>query len=456
MATKLWDKGYELDPQIEAFEVGDDVVYDNRLILADVLGSIAHAAGLVKIGVLSAAEFAALRAALAAIAAEAAAGTFRVEPGDEDVHTKIEHALVARVGTPGKKIHTARSRNDQVLVALRLFLKQEAPRVEGAILDCAAALLELARRHRLTPMPGYTHMQRAMLSSVGVWAGAYLEALLDDLTLLDAALAVNDQCPLGSAASYGVPLPIDRQYVSDLLGFRAPQRNVLYAQNARGKFEAAVVQALSQVMLDLSKLAQDILLFTTAEYGFFTIDAELTTGSSIMPQKKNLGAMEMLRAKGSVMLAYQQQIMSLLVGLPSGYNMDYQETKRPFIDALDLAARAAAVAALTVRHLVPNEAALLAACTPELFATDAAYELVAQGVPFRDAYRQIGTALETVPPMDPHAQLAKRTHLGTAVDLGLDEHARALAARREQAAARAAAFYAVAQRLLAGPIPGIA
>ncbi|ACZ37644.1 argininosuccinate lyase [Sphaerobacter thermophilus] len=455
MATKLWDKGYDLNPEIEAFEVGDDVVYDNRLILADVLGSIAHAAGLTKVGLLTRDEFAALRSALAAIAEEAAAGTFRVEPGDEDVHTKIEHALTARTGEPGKKIHTARSRNDQVIVDLRLFLKQEAPRVERAILDCADALLSLAERHRLTPMPGYTHMQRAMLSSVGVWAGAYLEALLDDLTLLDAALDLNDQCPLGSAASYGVPFPIDRRYVSDLLGFRAPQRNVLYAQNARGKFEAAVVQALSQVMLDLSKLAQDILLFTTAEFGFFTIGAEFTTGSSIMPQKKNLGAMEMLRAKGSVMLAYQQQIMTVLAGLPSGYNMDYQETKRPFIDALDLTARAARVAALTVRNLEPNEQALLAACTPDLFATDAAYELVAEGVPFRDAYRRVGTALETVPPMDPHEQLAKRTHLGTAGDLGLEESARQIAARRERAAARAAAFEAMAERLLAGPIPGL-
>src|SRR5690606_6067003 len=172
-------------------------------------------------------------------------------------------------------------------------------------------------------------------------------------------------------------------------------------------------------------------------------------------QKKNLGAMEMLRAKGSVMLAYQQQIMTVLAGLPSGYNMDYQETKRPFIDALDLTARAARVAALTVRNLEPNEQALLAACTPDLFATDAAYELVAEGVPFRDAYRRVGTALETVPPMDPHEQLAKRTHLGTAGDLGLEESARQIAARRERAAARAAAFEAMAERLLAGPIPGL-
>jgi argininosuccinate lyase len=304
-------------------------------------------------------------------------------------------------------------------------------------------------------MPGYTHMQRAMLSSVGVWAGAYLQALLDDLTLLDTALAVNDQCPLGSAASYGVPLPIDRQYVSDLLGFRAVQRNVLYAQNTRGKFEAMVVQALAQVMLDLSKLAQDILLFTTAEFRFFTVSAEFTTGSSIMPQKKNLGAMELLRAKGMTVLSYQQQIMSVLVGLPSGYNMDYKETKRPFIDTIDLVIQSASVAALTVRQLVPNEPGLLAACTPELFATDVAYDLVAQGVPFRDAYRRIGTSLETLTDMDPYEQLAKRMHLGTSGDLRLEEDARRIAAVKQAASARQTAFAAVAERLSRGEIDGI-
>ncbi len=455
MTTKLWDKGYQINQEIEKFEIGDDVVYDNRLILPDVLGSIAHAAGLAKVGLLTADEFAALRQELVEIADQAEAGIFKVEVGDEDVHTKIENTLVARLGDVGKKIHTARSRNDQVLVDLRLYLKQVAPRAQFAILECCDALLDLAERHRLTPMPGYTHMQRAMLSSVGVWAGAYLQALLDDLSLLDTALAVNDQCPLGSAASYGVPLPIDRQYVSDLLGFRTVQRNVLYAQNTRGKFEAMVVQALAQVMLDLSKLAQDILLFTTAEFRFFTVSAEFTTGSSIMPQKKNLGAMELLRAKGMTVLSYQQQIMSVLVGLPSGYNMDYQETKRPFIDAIDLVVQSASVAALTVRQLVPNEPGLLAACTPELFATDVAYDLVAQGVPFRDAYRQIGTSLETLTAMDPHKQLTKRTHLGTSGDLRLDEDAGRIATAKQAAIDRQVAFAAVAERLSSGEIDGI-
>jgi argininosuccinate lyase len=286
-------------------------------------------------------------------------------------------------------------------------------------------------------MPGYTHMQRAMLSSVGVWAGAFVEALLDDLTLLDAAVALNDQCPLGSAASYGVPLPLERQYVSDLLGFARVQRNVLYAQNTRGKFEGAMVQALAQVMLDLSKLAQDILLFTTSEFGFFTLDDTLKAGSSIMPQKKNLDAMELLRGKGSVILAQQQWIMGTLAGLPSGFNMDFQETKRPFMEALDLTESSAAIAAQTVSRQTPNTERLLAACSPELFATDAAYDLVQKGVPFRDAYRRVAGMLDDLGEIDPHAALATRTHMGTSGDLGLDESAAVIAARRARVDAEA-------------------
>jgi len=454
-ATKLWEKGYTLDPRVERFEISDDLVYDQRLVLPDVLGSIAHAAGLAKIGVLTVEQFEGLQAGLAEIAALDEQGAFVLELSDEDVHTKVENWLTAQVGEAGKAIHTGRSRNDQVLVDLRLYTRAAVLPVYTAVLDAAEALLGLATREQYTPMPGYTHMQRAMLSSVGVWAGAYLEALLDDLSLLDAAVALNDQCPLGSAASYGVPLPLDRQYVAELLGFARVQNNVLYAQNTRGKFEAAIVQALAQVMLDLAKLAQDILLFTTAEYSFFTLDDSLKTGSSIMPQKKNLGAMEMLRAKGSIMLAQQQWIMGLLAGLPSGYNMDFQETKRPFMEALDLVEESAAMAALTVSRLTPDLERLLAACTPELFATDAAYELVRQGMPFRDAYRQVATSLERLDDMDPHALLMARTHQGTSGDLRLEGSAAAIEQRRAAVAEREAQLAAITSGLLEGTAAGL-
>ena len=448
--AKLWDKGYDLNPLIEAFEVGDDVAYDNRLVMPDVLGSIAHAAGLLKIGVLDQASFEALHRGLVQIAGLHAQGEFNLEQGDEDVHTKIENWLTANVGDPGKEIHTGRSRNDQVLVDLRLYTREAVLPVYQAILSACDALLDLATRHKDTPMPGYTHMQRAMLSTVGVWAGSYLEALLDDLKLLDAAVELSDQNPLGSAASYGVPLPLDRQYVSDLLGFKKVQNNVLYTQLARGKFEGAIVQALVQVMLDLSKLAQDIMLFTTAEYGFFNINESLLTGSSIMPQKKNLGAVELLRARGQVMLAYQQQILGVLTGLPSGYNMDSQDTKKPFMDALDLAAQSAAVAALFVSQIEPDEEKMIEACSPELFATDIAYDLVRNGVAFRDAYREVAGKIADLPGQDPNAHLEHRTHQGTHGDLGLDVAAAEIESRSNEIEAREKDLAEIASGLLSG------
>ncbi|MBA2454526.1 MAG: argininosuccinate lyase [Chloroflexia bacterium] len=453
--TKLWDKGYELDPRIEKFEIGDDTVYDNRLILPDVLGSIAHAAGLAKVGLLDGDVFWKLHGGLAQIADLAEDGEFSIEPGDEDVHTKIENWLTQQLGEAGKRIHTGRSRNDQVLVDLRLYTREAVLPVYGAVLEACDALLQMATEYRMLPMPGYTHMQRAMLSSVGVWAGAYLEALLDDLDLLDAAVKLNDQNPLGSAASYGVALPLDRQYVSDLLGFGKVQNNVLYAQNARGKFEVAIVQALTQVALGFSKLAQDIMLFTTSEYNFFSIDDSLLTGSSIMPQKRNLGAVELLRAKGQVMLSYQQQMLGVLIGLPAGYNMDFQETKRPFMEALDLIENSAAVVALTVSRLVPNENKMAEACSPELFATDAAYDLVLQGVPFRDAYKQVALSLDTLENIDPEAHLVKHTHQGTSGDLRLGVSSDKIAHRKEVLAKRAAELDAIKTGLLTGSAAGL-
>jgi argininosuccinate lyase len=451
--AKLWQKGYTLHPVIERYEAGDAAL-DNRLVEADVLGSIAHARMLGKIGLLEAGEVAALHRELARIAALARAGEFVVTPADEDVHSKIENHLVATVGEAGKKIHTARSRNDQVLVDLRLFTRVELTGIEGLVLDAIAALLDLAERGKDVPMPGYTHMQRAMLSSVGLWAGAYAEALLDDLRPLQTAYAVNDQSPLGSAASYGVPFAIDRQYVADQLGFARVQNNVLYAQHGRGKFEGLVVQALAQVLVDLSKLAQDIVLFTTSEYDFFRVAPELCTGSSIMPQKHNLGALELVRGRAQTLLGYQATILGIVAGLPSGYNMDNQETKKPFIAALDLAGETLQVCALFVRGLEPNEEKLRAACSPELFATDQAYALVRQGMPFRDAYRQIAATLDDLPPLDPVEQLRHRTHLGASGNLGLDAARARLDEARAALDRRRAHLEGVASRLLAVDVGG--
>ena len=446
--AKLWQKGYTVHPLIEEYLTGD-VSFDNRLIEADVLGSIAHARMLGKIGLLTPEEVATLWAELRRIIELAEAGQFVVTTADEDVHTKIENHLAETVGEAGKRIHTARSRNDQVLVDLRLFTRGELTALMGDLLDTAEALTEFAERGKAIPMPGYTHMQRAMLSSVGLWAAGFAEALLDDLEVLKTAYAISDQSPLGSAASYGVPFDIDRQYVADLLGFAKVQRNVLYAQAGRGKFEGLIVQALAQIMIDLSRLAQDILLFTTSEYDFFRVAPEMTTGSSIMPQKHNLDVMEIMRAKARTVLAYQQQILETITALPSGYNTDFGETKAAFMRALDTTAASLQVMTAFLPGLEPREEQMRAACSPQLFATDHAYNLVRdQEMPFRDAYRLIASQLDTLAPMDPHEQLANRQHIGAAGNLGLDETRAQIAAARATVAAQRDAIAAVRQRLL--------
>ncbi len=447
--AKLWQKGYTVHPLIEEYLTGD-VSFDNRLIEADVLGSIAHARMLGKIGLLTPEEVGALRTELAQIIELAEAGQFVVTTADEDVHTKIENHLAATVGEAGKRIHTARSRNDQVLVDLRLFTRGALTALMGDLLDTAEALTEFAERGKAIPMPGYTHMQRAMLSSVGLWAAGFAEALLDDVQVLRTAYAISDQSPLGSAASYGVPFDIDRQYVADLLGFARVQRNVLYAQAGRGKFEGLIVQALAQIMIDLSRLAQDVLLFTTSEYDFFRVAPELTTGSSIMPQKHNLDVMELMRAKARTVLAYQQQILETITALPSGYNTDFGETKAAFMRALDTTAASLRVMTAFLPGLEPREEQMRAACSPQLFATDHAYALVRdEEMPFRDAYRLIASQLDSLAPMDPHEQLANRRHIGAAGNLGLDETRAQIAAERTAVAAQREQIAAVRQRLLA-------
>lgn len=427
---KLWQKSYRLNEQVERFEGAQNSALDTRLIRHDVWGSLAHAAMLAHIGVLTDAEHTALKDALCNILTLEQTHEFTIAPSDEDVHTSVENYLAATAGVAGKKIHMARSRNDQVLVDLRLYGKEQLHSVADKLCHLCAVLLEFAGTHADVPMPGYTHMQRAMLSSMGLWAAAFVESLLDDEQLLATAYALNDQSPLGSAAGYGVPIAIDRQYTADLLGFSRVQHNVIYVQNSRGKIEAAIVQALTQIMLDLSKLAQDILLFSTVEYGFFTIPQELCTGSSIMPQKRNLGVMELVRARTQTMLALQQQILGIVTGLPSGYNMDYQETKRPFMEALDLVQDSLDICTLVVGAIGVNTERLTAACTFELFAADRAYELTTTAnLPFRDAYRIVGAEVtaqldrqQSLPVESQERllqRLAARSHLGGAGNLGL-------------------------------------
>lgn len=418
---KLWQKEYELDELVERFTVGEDWRLDTELITADCLGSIAHARGLLAAGLLRPEEKEALEGELRGIIAEAQRGEFGVVAADEDGHTAIENRLVERLGETGKRIHTGRSRNDQVLTALRVYGRDAVHGLLEAGSGTLRALLACAQRWEHSPMPGRTHMQIAMPSSVGLWAAAYAEELLDGLEFLRSSADHVDQSPLGSAAGYGVPLPIDRRYTAELLGFRKVQRNVLYAGNSRGKFEGILIDAAEQLMLTLSKLAQDLILFALPEFGYVTLPKELCSGSSIMPQKRNPDALELLRAKAATMTGYGQQIKGAIRSLPSGYNRDYQETKEPFLRGLKLTREALAVVQRTMERVEFHPERLSAAFPREIFATDAAYEKVREGMSFRDAYREIGRNLEAVGERSPAASIAERTGLGTTGNLGLAE-----------------------------------
>ncbi len=410
----------QVDEAVEKFTVGDDYILDRALVEADCFGSAGHAAGLRKIGFLSEDDHASLIDGLREIVALSRKSEFEVRREQEDCHTAIETHLTATRGEVGKRIHAGRSRNDQVVCAMRLWSKWEMLVLARELADLALAASEFASKHKDVPMVGRTHMQRAMPSSVGLWMGALAEAVADDIDLLWAAYELNDQCPLGSAASYGVPLPLEREFVSDALGFARLQSNSIYVANSRGKVEAAILGACSQAMLDLSRYAQDLMLFSMPEFGYFSIPVEMCTGSSIMPQKRNPCAMELVRARTSTVLAEAERIRMIVKGLPTGYNRDGQETKEPFMKGVAVTRASVGIMAETIRRLEVNEEKLLAAFHPEVFATDVALELVAGGMPFRDAYREVKEKLGELGDMDPREALAKKTHAGTTGNLGLE------------------------------------
>ena len=412
----------EVDADVLAYTAGQDRVLDLALVEADCLGTAAHVAMLARMPVrpplLTAADARRVAAELRGIAAAAAAGKFKISIADQDVHLAVERCLTEKLGDLGKRVHTCRSRNDQVAVDLRIFAKGRLLEAMSAAAGLARAWLAFARKHAKVPMAGRTHMQPAMPSSVGLWASAWAEGLLDDLGLLRAAYDLNDQCPLGSAASYGVPLPIDRQFVSDQLGFARPVHNVLHANQARGKVEAAILSALGQVMLTLSRAAQDLILFSMPEFGYFRLPVEFTTGSSIMPQKRNPDVLELLRAKAAKVLAQAGLTAEILRAAPSGYNRDLQETKAPLMEGFELTVSSLRILAALVPRLEVDGAALRRAFTPDVFATDRALELVAQGLPFRDAYHAVKNNLDQLAGKNPDEALAAKRHLGA--PLGLD------------------------------------
>lgn len=418
--TKLWAKGYQLNQVVEDFMTGDDPLLDLRIARYDCIASISHAKILSSIGILSVVECEQLVATLEEILELVDNGEFTIENSQEDIHTAIENYLINALGDIGKKIHTARSRNDQVLTALRLYSKHELRTIISKLIATLEVLHDFAVKYQNIPYVGRTHYQKAMPSSIGLWMGALLESLLDDAMLLIDSYKLIDQSPLGSAASYGVSLPIDRQLCSDLLGFAKVQNNVLYANNSRGKFESVIIHALSQIMLDLSKLATDVILFSAPEMAYLNLPQEFCPGSSLMPNKKNPDPFELIRAKSATVMANLWQVMEISRALPSGYNRDLQETKRPLFDSLDIVGQTLEVVAIIMAQVSVNQEKCLAGFTPEVFATDYALQLAVQGVPFRDAYGQVAANLQNSGLNDPLQNILAKTHLGATGNLGLD------------------------------------
>lgn len=391
---KLWNKGYDLDEEIERYTVGDDRDLDRVLLPYDCVASMVHAHVLERAGVLRPEETTRLVAVLEDLKAAADKGELLIQPGEEDCHTALENRLVAELGDLGKKIHTARSRNDQVAVALRLYVKDRLAAVAGLIDGLVVAMEGKVEQEGDVPLPGYSHMRKAMASSVSMWLGAFIESMDDNKRMLEAALALIDQNPLGSGAGYGIPVfDIDRQLSAKELGFARVQENPLYVQNSRGKFEAIVVGALVNVMTDLNKLASDLMLFTMDEFGFFSLPREICTGSSIMPQKLNPDVLEILRARYHEVSANELRIRSTTADLISGYHRDLQLTKKPLMESFGIAESSLGVITHVIENLGVNRAACEQACTDEIYATERVNVLVKQGIPFRDAYRQVASEL---------------------------------------------------------------
>ncbi len=419
MAGNLWDKGGASDTEMMRYTARDDWQLDQRLLPYDLRATRAHIRGLARVGLLDATELTALEGGIDELERHEASGDFRVTPADEDCHSAIEAALVAKLGESGKKVHTGRSRNDQVLVALRLYEKSALANLAAATQAGALALLDLAEREALTPLPGYTHLQRAVPSSIGLWAAGIAESLADALIAIDAASAQCDRCPLGTAAGYGVNIPLDREGVAAELGFGSLCVNPVAAQASRGAVEVAVLTAAWQALAAIRRFAWDLSLFTTAEFAFVQLDAALTTGSSIMPNKRNPDVIELMRAACSVLQGAIAELMGML-SLPSGYQRDLQLTKAPLFRGLDEALATVRMVPRVVAGMTFDRERMRRALTPDCFATDRAVELAIAGVPFRDAYRQVARELASLEAGDADRSLRERTSPGACGDLRLD------------------------------------
>ena len=388
--STLWSKGTQATDLVEDFTVGNDRILDMRLARYDVQGSMAHIRMLESIGLLTSDELETLTAGLQQILSEIEAGTFILEDDVEDIHSQVELLLTRRLGDIGKKIHSGRSRNDQVLVDVKLFLKDETLKLREEVLALFSTLQRLSEEHKDTLLPGYTHGQVAMPSSFGLWFGAYAEALADDMYMLRGAYNVTDQNPLGSAAGYGSSFPLDRQMTTDLLGFGSLDYNVVAAQLSRGQSERAVASAMGAIALTLNKFAADCCMYMSPNYGFIKFPDELTTGSSIMPHKKNPDVWEIMRGKCNMIMSTENEISLLCSNMPHGYHREFQLLKDILFPALELMHKCLMMADYMLQHIIVKEGILEAPIYDYLFTVEEVNRRTLAGMPFRDAYKSVG------------------------------------------------------------------
>ncbi|WP_273275286.1 argininosuccinate lyase [Maribacter polysiphoniae] len=415
---KLWDKGFSTDKKIDHFTVGNDRELDLLLAKYDVIASKAHAKMLGKIGLLTDSETSDLVNELDAIAKTIEEGTFTIEDSFEDMHSKIEYLLTEKLGDTGKKIHTARSRNDQVLVAMHLYLKSELQEIKTETITLFNLLMDLAEKHKDIMLPGYTHLQIAMPSSFGLWFSAYAESLIDDLYFIDAAYKVADQNPLGSAAGYGSSFPIDRSFTTKEMGFETMKYNVVAAQMGRGKVEKATAFGMSSIAATLSKMAMDICLYMSQNFNFISFPDELTTGSSIMPHKKNPDVFELVRAKCNKLQAVPNQLILITNNLPSGYHRDLQLVKEVIVPAIQDLKACLEILTFSLKEIRINNTILEDPKYDYLFSVDTLNELVQNGMPFRDAYKKMGMEINEGT-FSPKRDI-EHTHEGSLGNLCLD------------------------------------
>ena len=416
---KLWDKGFSTEKKIDHFTVGNDRQLDLVLAKYDVITSKAHAQMLGKVGLIGEDESKSLVKELEVIGKSIEKGTFTIEDNFEDMHSKIEYLLIKKLGDVGKKIHTARSRNDQVLVATQLYLKDELTEIKSQVKTLFDLLVRLADKHKNVLLPGYTHLQIAMPSSFGLWFSAYAESLIDDLYFIQAAYKIADQNPLGSAAGYGSSFPIDRSFTTKALDFETLKYNVVAAQMGRGKAERATAFGIASVASTLGKLAMDICLYMSQNFDFISFPNELTTGSSIMPHKKNPDVFELIRGKCNKLQSIPNQLSMIMTNLPSGYHRDLQLVKEVIVPAIQDMKACLEMMAFSLKEIKVKTNILDDPKYDYLFSVDTLNEMVKNGVPFRDAYKSMGKAIENgnfKPKKD-----IEHTHEGSLGNLCLEE-----------------------------------